>query len=176
MSDPVIPMLRKSLEFFEGKRNAINAVITHLEQTIALVEENAEAAPRLPAHSPAPAAPARKAKLQKIFTRKGPNTSQLSEEAIIDTAIGVIRKNGPQSLSSMTKAIRRIYPKVKGGIGVALRAEEKKTGGRLAREASGRWIEKTTAKRVDDKRSPGEVAAAFAQARANQERQTEAAA
>lgn len=107
--------------------------------------------------------------------RKGANATRIGDEQIVDAAIGLIRKGGPLTLSAITKGMKKVYPKLKGGIGKALRAEAKKTGCRVARDQSGRWIETADVKRVDDKRSPEEVAAAFAKARANSERQVEAA-
>ncbi len=83
---------------------------------------------------------AEKAKVQKSF-RRGPHATRLSEEEIVDAAIGAIRKGGPMTLSAITKAIKKAYPQVKGGVGKAVRAESQKTGARLARDNKGIWQE-----------------------------------
>jgi hypothetical protein len=172
MSDPTIPILKRVKEVFESKREAIDAVITHVTQTIALLEDHDEPAPKgaLPAHEP------KQRKIRKVKAEKSrpavksrANSTRLSEEQIIDAAIGAIRKNGPMTVSAITKAIKKAFPHVKGGIGKALRAEALKIGGRVARDQKGLWTEKTTAKHVDVKRTPDEVANAFAQARRNRD-------
>lgn len=50
MSDPTIPMLKRIKEVFESKREALDAVITHIAQTIALLENDGTL--QLEAHTP----------------------------------------------------------------------------------------------------------------------------
>ena len=167
MDDTLLASLNAALAMYRQKRDEAVMAVDTLEKTIESLFPHTPPATKREA-------PVRKAKVQKAFGA-GKSASRIPDEQIIDAAIGQIRKGGPLSLSAITKGIKRVYPKLKGGIGKALRAEAKKTGCRVARDQSGRWIETADVKRVSDKRTPDEVAAAFAQARANGDRQAEAA-
>lgn len=167
MSDPILKSLNAALDLYTARRNDAQRSVDTLTRTIA------ELYPDPPPTAPEKKVVGKKAKVQKIF-KKGANATNLTEQQIVDAAIGVIRKSGPLGLTALAKGIKKVYPKMKERVGPVLRREEKKTGGRLMRQ-SGKWTESAQYKRVKDARSPEEVAAAFATAKKNEEREVEAA-
>lgn len=175
MSDPTIPMLKRIQEVFESKREAIDAVITHIGQTIALLEDNTVPAVRaaLPAHEPK-ARKVRKAKPEKSAPAAKEKTGKLppyTRDDVVNIAIDLIRRKGPVKSSEISKEVYTRFSRT-GTFPASHLAYEVKLAARprLVRTKKGLYDWNTTAKSVDVKRSPDEVEKTLAQARANADR------
>jgi len=175
MSDTTVPMLKRTREVFESKREAIDAVITHLTQTIALLEDDnvpaAQAA--LPAHEPK-ARKVRKAKAEKPAPAAKAKAGKLppyTREDVVNIAIDLIRRKGPVKSSEISKEVYTRFSRT-GTFPASHLAYEVKLAAkpRLVRTKAGLYDWNTTAKAVDVKRSPAEVEKALEQARANADR------
>ena len=173
MSDPTIPILKRVKEVFESKREAIDAVITHVTQTIALLEDHDEPAPKaaLPAHEP------KERKIRKVKAEKSrpavkarANARPYTQDDVLKIAVDLIRANGPQPIRAITEAVRAKFAKSKLSVSTALNQNAvKKKGARVEKTADGLWKIISPAKQGKVTHTPEEAEKLLEQARRNRE-------
>lgn len=95
---------------------------------------------------------------------------EYTREDVVEIAVALIRKNGPQKARDITKEVVAIFPKGDTPVSSYLSQERNKVARRITRNDDGLWEIATTARAVKDDRSPEEIKKAFAQAKANAER------
>lgn len=173
MSDPTIPILKRVKEVFESKREAIDAVITHVTQTIALLEDHDDPAPKaaLPAHEP------KQRKIRKVKAEKSrpavkarSNARAYGSDDVINVAVDLIRVNGPQETKAITAAVYARFAKAKMSVSTALSQNaKKKKGARLERTKDGLWNVIAAEKQGKVVHGPEEAEKLLAQARRNRD-------